>query len=119
MANRINNLLTRYGDRGGEMVPIMMIGIDVDDLDEVDAFMAEVGAAFRSQRMLSPPHTSAMFVTLRGALTAEEFKRRWTRQGRRDPILGFIMSRMEAASVLHGERDGTVIDHISLIDDGN
>jgi hypothetical protein len=119
MANRINSLLTRYGDRDGELVPIMMIGIDVDDLDEVDAFMAEVGAAFRSQRMLSPPQTSAMFVTLSGALTAEEFKQRWARQGKRDPILGFIMARMQAASVLHGERDGTVIDHLSLIDDSN
>ena len=119
MANRIRNLLTKYGRRDGELVPIMMMGIDVDDLDHIDGFMARVGAAFRSQRMISPPETSAMFVSLTGALSAREFKRRWAQQWRRDPVLGRIMAHMAEASVLYGERDGTVIDHISLIDRGN
>jgi len=119
MANRISNLLTKYGDRDGTKVPIMMMGLAVDDLDHIDAFMREVGAAFRSQRMISPPDTRALFVTLNGRLTAGEFKRRWAAQSRRDPILGFIMGRMREASVLHGARDGTVIEHLSLIDGPN
>lgn len=118
MANRIHNLLTKYGHRDGEKVPIMTIGLYVDDLDDIDAFMTEVGAAFRSQRMISPPETRALFVTLLGALTATEFKRRWAEQSRRDPALRSIMVRMETAAVLHWERDGTVIDHLSLIDGG-
>ena len=119
MANRIHNILTRYADRDDEKVPIIMMGLDVDELDDLDAFMSQVAATFRTQRLLSPPETSAMFVTLVGPLTAAEFKRRWTKQVARDPILGQFMARMNDASVLHGERDGTVIDHISLIHRGN
>ena len=119
MANRIHKLLTRYADRGDEKVPIIMMGLQVDELDDLNAFMSEVAATFRIQRLLSPPETSAMFVTLIGALTAAEFKRRWTEQVKRDPILVQFMARMNDASVLHGERDGTVIDHISLIHRAN
>ena len=119
MANRIHNLLTRYADRDGEQIQIIMMGLDVDDLGNIDAFMREVCAAFRSQRMMSPPQTSAMFVTLIGVLTAKEFKRRWAEAVARDPILAHFMARMEDASVLHGEQDGTVIEHIPLIDSPN
>ena len=119
MANRIHNILTRYADRNDEKVPIIMMGLDVDELDDLDAFMSQVAATFRTQRLLSPPETSAMFVTLVGSLTAVEFKRRWTKQVARDPILVQLMARMHDASVLHGARDGTVIDHISLIHRGN
>ena len=69
-----------------EKVPIIMMGLDVDELDDLDAFMSQVAATFRTQRLLSPPETSAMFVTLVGSLTAAEFKRRWTKQVARDPI---------------------------------
>ena len=96
-----------------------MMGLDVDELDDLDAFMSQVAATFTTQRLLSPPETRAMFVTLVGPLTAAEFKRRWTEQVKRDPILVQLMARMDDASVLHGARDGTVIDHISLIHRGN
>ena len=32
----------------------MTMGLDVDELDDLDAFMTEVGAAFRSQRTDQP-----------------------------------------------------------------
>jgi hypothetical protein len=119
VANRIHNLLTRYANRDDAKVPIIMMGLDVDELDDLDAFMSQVAATFRTQRLLSPPETRAMFVTLTGPLTATEFKRRWTEQVARDPVLGQFMARMDDASVLHGERDGTVIEHISLIHRSN
>ena len=94
---------------------MVVIGLDVDDLSDVDSFMQTVVDTFKNQRMCSPPQTSGLFVTLIGALTTEMFKERWTIASQRDPVVKAFMGLMTEATALHGQRDGTVISHISLI----
>ena len=115
MANRIHNVATQTAERNGHAFPMVVIGLDVEDLADVDAFMKTVVDTFKNQRMCSPPQTSGLFVTLIGTLTTEMFKEWWTAGSQRDPIVKAFMGLMTEATVLHGKRDGTVISHISLI----
>jgi len=115
MANRIHNVATQMAQRNGSPFPMVVMGVDIDDVATLDSFMQTVVATFKNQRMCSPPGTSGLFVTLMGGLTSETFKERWSVATGGDPILKAFMDRMTEASVLHGRRDGTVISHISLI----
>jgi hypothetical protein len=62
--------------RDGPLVAIL-IGLDLPDRNQAEAFVAEVADKFKAQRMLSPPETARLCVTLIGELSAEEFARRW------------------------------------------
>lgn len=115
MANRIHNVATQTAERNGRAFPMVVIGLDVDDLAEVDLFMEKVVDTFKNQRMCSAPQTSGLFVTLIGALTTEMFKERWTVATHREPVAKAFMGLMTEATVLHGKKDGTVISQISLI----
>jgi hypothetical protein len=115
MKNHIHNSVTQTAQRDGRAFPIVVIGLDVNDLASLDSFMVTVADTFRNQRMCSPPETTGFFVTLIGVLTAEGFKERWMKSVQADPILKLFMDQMTEATVLHGKPDGTVIDHISLI----
>jgi hypothetical protein len=94
---------------------MVVMGLDLDDPDNLDAFMPTISQTFVSQRMCSPPETSTMFITLMGGVTAEEFKVKWAKEIERDGILATFMKLMTEATVLHGLPDGTIISHISLI----
>ena len=115
MANRIHNVATQTAERNGRAFPMVVIGLDIDDLAEVDSFMQTVVDMFKNQRMCSPPQTSGLFVTLIGEFTTQMFKERWMAASQRDPVVKAFMGLMTEATVLHGKRDGTVISHISLI----
>ena|ERR1051325_213653 len=115
MANRIHNVATQIAERNGSAFPMVVIGLDIDDLPGLEPFMKTVVDTFKNQRMCSPPQTAGLFVTLIGDLTTEMFKESWVAASRRDPILKAFMGLMKEATVLHGKRDGTVISHLSLI----
>lgn len=115
MANRIHNVATQIAERNGSAFPMVVIGLDIDDLAELDPFMRSVVDTFKNQRMCSPPQTAGLFVTLIGELTSEAFRDQWLTASQRDPIIKAFMGLMTEATVLHGKRDGTVISHISLI----
>ena len=91
-----------------------MMGLDVDDLSSLDSFIPHVVEKVKLQRMCSPPDTAILFITLIGDLSASDFRRRWLEQVSKDEILTFFISRMKEATVLHGKRDGTVLEHVSL-----
>ena len=115
MANAIHNLATKIATRAGKQVPMVVMGLNLDDPSTLDAFMPEVAEAFRNQRMCSPPDTAAAFITLMGQVSADEFKVKWADEVSRDPILAVFMGQMTEATVLHGLPDGTILSHISLI----
>ncbi len=115
MPNRIDNIATRLVKRDGQKTPVIMLGLRVDDLASVDQFMAEVVTTFRKHRQSSPPETSVLLVTLRGALDAEGFRQRWAREVEGDPVVGSFMQKMTDAAVLSGTADGKVLGAASLI----
>jgi hypothetical protein len=114
MENQIHNLKTDIAKRSYGEVPRIVIGLNVADSAAAPAFVAEVAEKVKLQRMCSPPDTSVLFVTLMGPLTASRFKELWLAEVERDDVLRFFMSQMKEASILHGKKDGTIIEHISL-----
>jgi hypothetical protein len=117
MTNEIHNLKTDVATRSYGETPRIIIGLNIADLDTVPAFVTEVAERIKIQRMCSPLDTSVLFVTLIGSLTATRFKELWLVEVKRDEILSFFMAQMKEASVLHGKKDGTIIEHISLFED--
>jgi hypothetical protein len=87
MANCIHNVATQIAERNGCAFPMVVIGLDVYDLVNVESFMQTVVDTFKNQRMCSPPQTAGLFVTLIGDLTAEMFRDQWIRASQRDPIV--------------------------------
>ena len=115
MENKVNNIDTRVTERDGQPLTMVVMGLNVYDLSRIEEFLPVAIDAFKNQRMCSPPDTGGLFVTLMGELTSEEFCRRWIAAAESDPILKHFMSEMQEATVLHGEADGTVISHLSLL----
>ena len=53
----------------------VMVGIDVPDPGEADAFMLHVLEKFKAHRMISPVETAGLLVSIIGDLSAQEFAR--------------------------------------------
>jgi hypothetical protein len=115
MANSLYNIDTKFIKREDQEVPVVVMGLDIDDLDNLESFITSAAETFRNQRMCSPPSTSSMLVTLIGSCTAEQFKSAWSRCVANDIVLKVFMERMEDATVLHGTRKGELISEASLI----
>ncbi len=94
-----------------------MVGLDIPDVQTADAFVAEVAAQFKMQRMSSPPYTSGLLITIIGELPAAQFVRRWRELAATDPILAAFMSRMRIADVMRGLPSGQPSETLSLLHD--
>lgn len=95
--------------------PRMVVEVEVTDLKTVDTFMAGLLHEVLLHRMMSPPDTARLRVTLLGDLTAAQFAERWRRQLVHEPALDFFMSQMTIAEVLHLTRSRSMIDRASLL----
>lgn len=98
----------------GPIVAIM-IGIDVHDGATADSFVAEVAEQFKMQRMISPPNTNALLVTMVGDMSAARFAECWRALVRGDEILTVFMSQMRLADVRHGTAAGQALESVSLL----
>lgn len=105
---------TELVDEQGPAAAIM-VALDVGDAASAPAFVVEVATVFKSQRMLSPPTTRQLLVTLIGDMTAADFAERWRRLATTDPMLRFFMQQMRRADCVHGTREGGQLDAASLL----
>lgn len=74
MANQIYNIATQLMEIAGEPFPLIAIELNVSELSSLDSLMNEVVDSFKIQRMIRPPETAGMLVTLIGDLTTLSFK---------------------------------------------
>ena len=93
----------------------MMISLNVDNPSAARAFVGEVIERFKMQRMIAPPDTSLMLITIIGDLTAVEFAAHWRAIGAQDPIIGVFMAQMAVADVIQGTSAGQQLSRASLI----
>jgi hypothetical protein len=113
--NAINILDTvSFVASDGPLVAIM-IGLNIADLDQADAFVREVAERFKAHRMISPPETAGLCVTIIGELSAGEFARRWRDLVARDEILRLFMGKMRIADVIRGTPSGQQLESVSLL----
>lgn len=113
--NRISKIrTTELVSDAGPLVAIF-ISLDCGDLDTADSFISEVAQLFKVHRMISPPETSVLLVTLLGWLSATRFAERWREIAEGDPILDHDMSVMHIADAVHATAEDEVLETVSLL----
>jgi hypothetical protein len=112
-ANRIAQIETRELN---ESTAAIMVAVNMDDRTTADSFVKEVLQAILNQRMISRPDTSLLCITLIGSVTTREFATFWRKHIAAQPAMAGFLKLMQAADVIHGTRDGKVLDQVSLLD---
>jgi hypothetical protein len=93
----------------------MMLAVDIGDPKTAPAFVATIVKQFKLQRMLAPPQTSMLLVTLVGDLSADAFVEHWAAIEKRDAILHAFMTKMVVAEVVQGTPSGQQLSQASLV----
>ena len=92
----------------------MMIAVNIDDAATAEAFIATVAEKFKVARMIAPPQTSMMLISLIGPLTADRFSACWREIAEKDPVVKTFMSLMVKADVIQGTKTGQQLSAASL-----
>lgn len=112
--NKVHNIDTkRFENETGEFDAIV-IGLDIPDAGTLDRFVGEVIDLFKNQRMISPPDTANMTITIEGECSAQEFVDHWIKIGESDQALNVFMDMMVVADVLRFDDTGAT-DKSSLL----
>ena len=114
MPNSIHNLDTKMFENETGEFPAIVMGLNILDPKEAEAFLDGVVEKWKCQRMCSPPTTANMTITLVGDMTAAQFRDLWLVRSAGDPILRHFMSLMVHADVLH-IRGRELLDSASLL----
>ena len=112
--NQVNKVETVELEFDGSPVTAIMMAVDCHDLSVADTFIASVIDEFLSHRMISPPDTNALLVTLVGAMRPEEFAFFWNEHVESNAALQVFMSQMKVADVVWSAPDGEILG-VSLI----
>jgi hypothetical protein len=110
--NAIADLKTEMLEGDGEPVPVIFVALDIHDAAQLRPFMNVVVEKFKLQRMISPPTTAHLLVTVVGDVTASAVKAAWQEVAAADQIATVFMSRMQVADVM---RNGDPPEQVSLI----
>jgi hypothetical protein len=112
-ANEIKRIETRSVNASTSAI---MVALNMRDLATADAFVKEAVHKVLLQRMMSPPETPLLCITIMGTVTAREFADLWHKHLAEEPAMAAFLERMQAADVIHGTPEGQVLDKVSLLD---
>jgi hypothetical protein len=93
----------------------LMIAVQITEPASAADFVGTVAEQFKKQRMLAPPQTSMLLVSIVGALPAAIFAERWQALAQHDPILRVFMKKMLVADVVQGTSTGEELSRASLL----
>jgi hypothetical protein len=113
--NSIDHVKTVSVDGPSGSANAMMMALNVGDPAGAEAFMPEVAEQFKLHRMVAPPDTSMLLVTIIGGLPAERFAAWWQQIAGRDGIVQAFMSLMVVADVVQGTPAGQQLSRASLL----
>ncbi len=113
--NTIKQLETKQVKIDNKIVNAIFIAVDIYDKPNSQAIITEVKEKFTLQKMISPPDTAFLLITLIGDLSAKEFKSVWNKLAETDIILKTTLSLMQKADVIYGTQDGKIIEQLSLL----
>ena len=113
--NTIANLKTMSLQSENGPVTAIVMGVNIRDQQNADAFIKEAAEKFKLQRMCSSPDTSVMLITIVSEMPASRFVKRWREIVADDKILGFFMSQMRKADVVRGTAAGQTLEAVSLL----
>jgi hypothetical protein len=116
MTNAIRSIETvPLRDSRGQPITAIMCAVDMADRSASTTFAVEVAEKVKLQRMISPPDTSHLLVTVVGDVDLEAFRSCWEQVVARDQALSFFMSNMRVADCVHGTAQGQQLGNISLL----
>jgi hypothetical protein len=92
-----------------------MIAANVLDPSTLRPFVAEIVDKYKLQRMISPPTTTHMLLSVRGETTADAIKALWLEQLAADQVLQVFMSQLLVADIVRAERTGPAVEQLSLL----
>lgn len=93
----------------------IMIALNMDTPDQTGQFVTDLVERFKAHRMISPPDTSLLLVTVIGKFDGPAFLSAWRERVQLDPVVRAFLSQMEIATCIHGTASGKAIDEFSLI----
>lgn len=93
----------------------IMVALNIDDRGAADTFVKEVVGKVFMQRMISPPDTDMLCITIVGDVTSNEFKDLWEKHLSAELPMMIFMERMKIADAIHVSLNGEVLDTISLL----
>lgn len=116
--NAIKNLKTEImRDPSNQAVPILIMGLNLYDLEHANAFMKEVVEKWLIQRMVSPPQTSVMLISVFTSMRLTDFRTLWRKHVEADGNAKFFFNQMKKADAITGTDDAAVMEQLSLLDD--
>jgi hypothetical protein len=92
-----------------------MVSLDIYNIKAADQFVKEALGKILMQRMISPPNTDMLCITIIGNIKAEEFKNLWKKHLQSEIPMMMFMEQIKATDVIHGSQNGEVIEQVSLI----
>ena len=110
--NEIAQLETRQLNESSSAI---MVALNMRDCATASQFVKDVAHKVLLQRMISPPDTAFLCVTIVGTVTAAEFEKLWRKHTPSEPGLAVFLDQMQAADVIHGTPQGKVLDQVSLL----
>jgi hypothetical protein len=114
MANEIASLETVELEGEDGPVVAIMVALNMTESDEAPAFVRHVAEKVLQQRMISPPETSMLLVTLIGPKDSAAFEQEWRKAVAVDPALAHFLSQMVAADGVLGTSKGELLAEFPL-----
>ena len=113
--NRIRRLeVGAFAADHGEVVSLS-VALDIEDPASAEPFVAALIGKVAVQRMVSPPETQVMIVSIIGDLDARVFAELWRKHLPASAALSYFMSRMAKADVMQGTPAGVKLSECSLL----
>ena len=107
-------LTSEVGPKAG-----IFIAADLYSPSALDALIHDLIERFKVHRMISPPETSLLLITVIGDCDASDVAARWRKRAAEDKIAGVWMARMEKADVGVGPSSGPMTTgYHSILPDG-
>jgi ATP-dependent Clp protease adapter protein ClpS len=115
--NEVVQLKTAEAGSPEKPTYVVMLAANVFDLATLREFVGEMIEKVKMQRMMSPPTTTHLLVTVVGeGFTAATLKALWSETAANDQILAFFLSQMLVADIVHAGLSGAGSDQVSLLD---
>lgn len=114
--NEIVEVKTVQAGSADKPIYVVMLAANVLDTGKLRSFVGEIVEKVKLQRMMSPPSTTHLLVTIRGeGFTATTVKALWKEMTAQDKVLAFFLRNMLVADIVHAGPTGPALDQVSLL----
>lgn len=115
MSNKIAKMETREFETNEGVLHAIMCAVNVYEEALLEEFVDELIEAVVLQRTMSDPSTSLLCISMMGDVEAGKVAQLIAERGSSNEVFKMYMSQMSKADLVHGTKEGSIIETISLI----